>query len=134
MLVYTVTGTGGRPATATYELDTDTWTLLRNGQPFLRNTIAFQVQYWLDRDNDGIEDPGEILNSLSGITGNDLARFLRKVYIDLAIARRDRKTNVSTTQTMTLGNISFRVPSSFKKSFVEVIHLEIYPRNTHRGG
>ncbi len=134
MLVYTVTGTGGGPATAVYELDTNSWTLLRNGRPFLSNTLAFQVQYWLDQNNNGVEDAGEIVNSLAGVSGSEIARFLRKVYVDIAIARTDRKANVSTTTTLNLGNIAFQVPPAFRKSFVEVVHLEIYPRNIHRGG
>lgn len=117
--------------TAVYSLDVANNRLLRNGEVFMDGVYAFQVQVWVDANNNGVQDPGEWRDDLANPSPEDL-RNVRAIRIQ-ALALRGftrRRGATPIPPTVTLGNAAVNIPDSLRRdNFGDIVDVQVAPKN-----
>ncbi len=117
--------------TAVYELDTANNRLLRNGEVFMDGVYAFQVQVWVDANNNGIPERGEWRDDFANPSPQDIQQ-VRAIRIQALVFRgMARRRGVGPVpSTVSLGNITVTLPDSLRtRKIADMIEVQVAPKN-----
>ncbi len=117
--------------TATYVLDPDSNRLLRNGEVFMDGVYAFQVQVWVDANENGVPESGEWRDNLANPSPEDLRRT-RAVRIQALVLRgfTRRRGSSPVPSTLSLGNANVSIPDSLRaQRYADIIEVQVAPKN-----